>query len=60
MTNNALNHCAKKWGSKYAYAIKCRNDNWDDLAAYFDYPRKIPLIIYTRNAIEILNSNIRK
>ena len=57
---DALEEFAKKWGSKYAYAIKSWRDNWDELTAYFDYPMEIRRIIYTTNAIESLNSSIRK
>jgi putative transposase len=60
MAYNALEEFAKKWGSKYAYAIKSWRDNWDELTAYFDYPIEIRRIIYTTNAIESLNSSIRK
>jgi transposase-like protein len=38
MAYDALEEFAKKWGSKYAYAIKSWRDNWDELTAYFDYP----------------------
>jgi len=51
---------ARKWGSKYGYAIKSWQNNWDELTAYFDYPEEIRRIIYTTNAIESLNSAIRK
>ena len=57
---DALEDFAKKWGGKYAYAIKSWKDNWDELTAYFDYPPEIRRIIYTTNAIESLNSYIRK
>jgi len=57
---DALDEFAKKWGSKYAYAIKSWRDNWDELTAYFDYPQEIRKIIYTTNAIESLNSSIWK
>jgi transposase-like protein len=60
MAYDALEEFAKKWGSKYAYAIKSWRDNWDELTAYFDYPMEIRRIIYTTNAIESLNSSIRK
>jgi putative transposase len=60
MAYDALEEFAKKWGSKYAYAIKSWRDNWDELTAYFDYPIEIRRIIYTTNAIESLNSSIRK
>jgi len=60
MAYDALEDFAKKWGSKYAYAIKSWKDNWDELTAYFDYPHEIRKIIYTTNAIESLNGYIRK
>ena len=50
----------QKWNSKYGYAIKAWKDNWDNLTHYFDYPNEIRQIIYTTNAIESLNSGIRK
>ena len=56
----ALDDFANKWGYKYAYAIKSWRDNWDELTAYFDYPQEIRKIMYTTNAIESLNSSIRK
>jgi transposase-like protein len=56
----ALDDFANKWGHKYAYAIKSWRDNWDELTAYFDYPQEIRKIMYTTNAIESLNSSIRK
>lgn len=57
---DALDEFARKWESKYAYAIKSWKDNWDELTAYFDYPLEIRRIIYTTNAIESRNSSIRK
>ncbi len=60
MAYDALDEFARKWGGKYAYAIKSWRDNWDELTAYFDYPEEIRRIIYTTNAIESLNSTIRK
>jgi transposase-like protein len=57
---DALQDFEAKWGSKYAYAIKSWKDNWDYLTAYFDYPKEIRSMIYTTNAVESLNSSIRK
>ena len=33
---------------------------WDELSPFFDYPPEIRKIIYTTNAIESLNSSLRK
>jgi putative transposase len=60
MAYDALEDYAKKWGSKYVYAIKSWKDNLDELTAYFDYPQEINKIIYINNAIESLNGYIRK
>jgi putative transposase len=57
---DALQEFEKKWGDKYGYVIKSWKDNWEELTAYFDYPMEIRKIIYTTNAIESLNSHIRK
>ncbi|MBT0813183.1 IS256 family transposase [Litoribacter ruber] len=56
----ALDDFAKKWDSKYAYAIRSWRDNWDELTVFFDYPAEIRRIIYTTNLIENLNGKIRK
>ena len=57
---DALQHFEQKWNSKYGYAVKSWKENWDNLTCYFDYPNEIRAIIYTTNAIESLNSGIRK
>jgi transposase-like protein len=57
---DALENFAVKWGPKYGYAIKSWKENWEELTSYFDYPLEIRRIIYTTNAIESLNSSIRK
>lgn len=56
----ALDDFAKKWQSKYAYAIKSWRENWDELTVFFDFPIEIRKIIYTTNLIENLNGKIRK
>lgn len=60
MAQVALEKLIEKWGVKYKHAIKSWLANWDLLTQYFDYPTEIRQIIYTTNAIESLNSTIRK
>ena len=60
MAYDALKILLKNGGQKYAYAIKSWKDNWDEVNCSFDYPQEIRRIIYTTNAIESLNSSIRK
>lgn len=55
----ALETMATQW-QKYSYAFESWRRNWDALTTYFDYPPEIRRIIYTTNAIESLNSRIRR
>ena len=56
----ALEDFKIKWNSKYSYAIKSWENNWDKLTVFFDFPLEIRTIIYTTNLIENLNGKIRK
>lgn len=56
----ALGDFAKKWDSQYPYIAKSWYSNWDNLAVFFQYPPEIRRVIYTTNAIESLNSQLRK
>jgi len=60
VASEELEKCKLKWESKYKYAIKSWEDNWDNLSNYFDYPLELRRIIYTTNTIENLNRGIRK
>jgi len=48
------------WDAKYAAISKSWRSHWANLITLFDYPDEIRKIIYTTNAIESLNSVIRK
>jgi len=56
----ALVNFEKKWGHKYAYAIRSWKNNWEMLTQFFDYPLEIRKIVYTTNIMESLNRGIRK
>lgn len=49
-----------KWDGKYPSIGKSWRNNWENLVTLFDYPDDIRKVIYTTNAIESLNSVIRK
>lgn len=51
---------AEKWDAQYPSISKGWFRNWENLITLFDYPDEIRKIIYTTNAIESLNSVIRK
>lgn len=48
------------WGAKYPQIAKSWRANWPNLITLFDFPESIRKVIYTTNAIESLNSVIRK
>lgn len=56
----ALETFDEKWSEKYPQIVKSWNDNWDNVITIFDYSADIRKAIYTTNAIESLNSVIRK
>lgn len=56
----ALRDFAVKWENKYTYAVRSWQNNWENLAVFFDFPVEIRKIIYTTNMIENINGKIRK
>lgn len=48
------------WDSKYPSISQSWQRHWPNLITLFDYPDEIRKVIYTTNAIESLNSVIRK
>jgi transposase-like protein len=56
----ALDSFDKKWGEKYPMIVKQWRLHWSDIIAMFDFPPAIRKAIYTTNAIESVNSVIRK
>jgi putative transposase len=50
----------EKWDSKYPVISRSWNKHWQNISTLFSYPEEIRKIIYTTNAIESLNSVIRK
>jgi transposase-like protein len=55
-----LDNLDNKWGEQYAIAIKSWRNNWDELSTFFKYPQEIRTLIYTTNAIESYNRQLRK
>ena len=56
----ALERFAQAWGEKYPTIVKQWRLRWPDIVAMFDFPPAIRRAIYTTNAIESVNSVIRK
>ena len=55
-----LDNFEAEWGAKYPAAVKSWRTNWDELATMFKYPDPIRKLIYTTNAIENFNRQLRK
>lgn len=55
-----LGEFAAKWDAKYPKISKSWNENWANLSTYFKYPEAVRRIIYTTNAIEGFNRQLRK
>jgi putative transposase len=51
---------AAQWDGQYPSISRSWRNHWANLIAFFDYPDEIRKIIYTTNAIESINSVIRK
>ena len=56
----ALEGFAQAWSDKYPTIVKQWRLKWSDIVAMFDFPPAIRKAIYTTNAIESVNSVIRK
>ena len=56
----ALDQFADSWDSKYPQISRSWRANWENLNTLFAYPPEIRKAIYTTNAIENLNREIRR
>ena len=56
----ALEEFAQAWDAKYPTIGKMWRAKWTDIVTLFEYPPAIRRAIYTTNAIESINSVIRK
>ena len=57
---NALDEFAEIWDSKYPKISKSWRDNWANLSTYFKFPQELRKLIYTTNAIEGFNRQLKK
>ena len=49
-----------KWGTQYPMAAKSWRERWQNVIPFFGYPEPIRKVIYTTNAVESLNAQLRK
>ena len=50
----------EKWDKKYPMCVSSWKNNWAELSTYFKYPEGIRKLIYTTNAMENFNRQLRK
>lgn len=56
----SLQQFSEHWDDKYPQISKSWRSRWENINTLFNYPADIRKVIYTTNAIESLNSVIRK
>ncbi len=56
----ALDRFAEKWDKKYPKISASWRENWANLSTYFKFPEELRRLIYTTNAIEGFNRQLRK
>lgn len=57
---DALDVFAERWDKKYPKISQSWRENWANLSTYFKYPQEVRRLIYTTNAIEGFNRQLRK
>jgi putative transposase len=55
-----LQKLEQTWKNKYAAAVRSWQNNWDDLATFFEFPKEIRRLIYTTNTVEGYHRQLRK
>jgi transposase-like protein len=55
-----LTRLEETWSGKYAAAIRSWQNNWEELATFFEFPKEIRRLIYTTNTVEGYHRQLRK
>lgn len=55
-----LDNFADTWNKKYPKISESWRSNWTKLSTYFKYPQEVRTLIYTTNAVEGFNRQLRK
>ena len=59
-TEQHLAALGQTWNARYPTIHRSWDKHWEQLTGFFAYPPEIRKVIYTTNAIESLNSSMRK
>jgi putative transposase len=57
---HALDAFDAKWGQKLPPVVRAWRDAWDYVIPFLEFPPEVRRVIYTTNAIEALNRQLRK
>jgi putative transposase len=55
-----LQKLEETWKTKYQAAVKSWQNNWEELATFFEFPNEIRRLIYTTNTVEGYHRQLRK
>jgi len=55
-----MKEVTKKWEEKYPHTMKRWEENWDVISPMFKFSSGVRKVIYTTNAIESINSALRR
>jgi len=56
----ALEAFESRWDARFPMISRKWRTNWATLTPFFDYPPEIRKVMYTTNAIEAINAQLRK
>jgi len=56
----ALEAFAERWDGRFPQISRMWRTHWTNLTPFFDYPPEIRKVIYTTNAVESVNAQLRK
>ena len=56
----ALDAFEAAWSAQYPMAVKTWRNHWQNVIPFFGYPEPIRKVIYTTNAVESLNAQLRR
>jgi putative transposase len=57
---HALDAFEQKWGQKFPPVVKAWREAWEHVIPFLAFPPEVRRVIYTTNAIEALNRQLRK
>lgn len=56
----AMDAFAERWAAKYPAVVRLWRNRWNEIVPFLAFPKPIRRILYTTNAIESLNSQLRR